>query len=414
MSELRSGPTAPRMKAPVDMVLFVLAFLATLLGTIAIWDAGYARSIRDGLGNIPREVLMQLGFAGISMIVGTAIAFVPLGKLERYSGWIMAITMVLVYAVAIPGLGLTQSGATRWIKLGPASIQPSEFAKVAVILYLAAIFARRKPMTNPGKIRHWADWIDKVGVPKFIRAMPLFVICLVALKIEREPDLGTSAVILAVMTAMFYIGGVSKKSLALLAILGLGGLLLMVKMEPYRMERILNHGHRWEAKNIDDIGFQTTQSETGMADGGALGVGFGAGRTKHVLPATTTDYIMATIGEEFGFLGSLVVLLILAGIAFRLVYLSQFAQTNFARFYLLGFASWITVQASVNLMMANGTLPPIGIPLPFFSYGGSSLLALWVAVGISQSAVVESYQKEASIAGHRYGWRHRRSRLSRA
>jgi cell division protein FtsW len=149
-----------------------------------------------------------------------------------------------------------------------------------------------------------------------------------------------------------------------------------------------------------------------MAAGGLVGVGVGAGRAKHILPAATTDFVMTTIAEETGLMGAIVVCAILAGIVFRLFYLSAYSQSDFARLVLQGIACCLAIQASVNVMMANGTLPPIGIPLPFFSSGGSSLIALWIAIGVAQSACAEQPTLEGRNEGHRNGWRNWRSRLS--
>src|SRR5262249_2869093 len=141
----------------------------------------------------------------------------------------------------------------------------------------------------------------------------------------------------------------------------------------------------------------------------------GAGRAKHVIPATTTDFIMATIGEEFGLLGSLVVIGLIATLVWRLFWLAQRANTKFAMLVLGGVGTWIAVQACTNVMMANGFLPAIGIPLPFISSGGSSLISLWLAMGLCQSVLAPvPVPGEAELATGRDRWGHGRTRLSRA
>lgn len=180
------------------------------------------------------------------------------------------------------------------------------------------------------------------------------------------------------------------------------------------MERITSHTARWSAKNVDDQSYQTVQSELAMATGGVLGVGVGAGRAKHVLPATTTDFIMATVAEEFGLVGALAVMAVLAGLVLRLLMLAQRTAAPFARLVLAGTACWLGIQSCVNIMMANGFLPAIGIPVPFLSSGGSSLVALWLVLGICNSVLAPSPAKEVGYAPRADRWRDRRTRLSRA
>jgi cell division protein FtsW len=240
------------------------------------------------------------------------------------------------------------------------------------------------------------------------------LILVLAFKIEREPDLGTAAVILSIMMILFWLGGVSSKSMKILVVFGMIATVGLMVLEPYRLDRITNHYHRWDEKNVDDIGFQTTQSETAMAGGGLAGVGIGAGRAKHIIPAPTTDFVMATIGEEFGLIGSLITILVMGALVFRLIYLSRTVHSETAKLILLGVAAWLGVQSCVNVIMANGTAPAIGIPFPFISSGGSSLIALWIAMGVCQACVINAPVKEKVRENSRNRRRYRGSRLSGA
>jgi cell division protein FtsW (lipid II flippase) len=197
----------------------------------------------------------------------------------------------------------------------------------------------------------------------------------------------------------------------LIALVGVGWL---VTHETYRMDRIRHHMDRWAEENMDDIGWQTVQSEIGQAAGGVVGVGPGAGRAKHVLPAATTDFINATIGEEFGLIGMLGVLGVLGALAMRLFMAARQASSRFGGLVLIGLGSWIGIQTCVNVMMSNGLLPAIGIPMPFVSSGGSSLIALWLGIGIANSVLAPARVKEGAVEANRDGWGHRRTRLSRA
>ncbi|MFM9872681.1 MAG: FtsW/RodA/SpoVE family cell cycle protein, partial [Fimbriimonadaceae bacterium] len=157
--------------------------------------------------------------------------------------------------------------------------------------------------------------------------------------------------------------------------------------KPYRVTRLLSHADRWSDSKIDSIGFQTTQSETALAMGGILGKGFGQGRAKYTLPEPTNDFILATIGEEAGLIGSLVVIGLLGFIVMRLYNHGMQRIDRFEKLMLVGVSCWIGIQTILNVMVANGFLPVMGVPLPFFSAGGSSLFALWLALGVSQSVI---------------------------
>ncbi|MCB0825667.1 MAG: FtsW/RodA/SpoVE family cell cycle protein [Armatimonadetes bacterium] len=368
-----------------DPFLIGAALIATVLGLIAIWDAGYARAAVNGT-LLPREFWMQGIFSVLSVGLGLACAKITVQKWEKLASWLMGLGLFGLLLVELPVIGKEIGGARRWIDLKVMTIQPSEFVKLAAIIYLAAILTRHKPWEKP-KFKNNRQWVGKVLIPKIGRALPFLPVLLSIALIEHEPDLATAMVVVVVMYAMMFVGGVSWKSMALMSLIGAAFAGYMIMDKPYRIERILNHSSRWSERNIEDIGYQTTQSEMAMASGGMIGHGLGEGRAKHTLPAPTTDFIIATVAEEFGLVGSLVILALMGTIALRLALLSFSRRESFDRLLLLGVAVWIGVQSATNIMMANGTLPPIGLPLAFFSYGGSSLLAIWAAIGICTSVL---------------------------
>lgn len=397
-----------------DPVLVGLAALATLLGLFFIFDAGYARSLATGRGMIPPEfrtqlvmVLVALGAAGFASAISEESWY-------KFSKLIWFLAFVSLFLPEIPGLAFRQNGADRWFKLPfLPPIQPAEFVKVAVVLYLAGLFAKRKPwVAKPA--RDIPTWLDRNLGRKLRRCLPALWILVACVIIEKEPDLGTAAVVAVTAFALFVAGGVSRGSLIAGGLVALVGVGWLVTHESYRMERIRHHLHRWSEENMDDIGWQTVQAEIGQAAGGVFGVGPGAGRAKHVLPAATTDFINATIGEEFGLLGIWAVLAVLGGLVYRLFAAARRASSAFASLVLVGIGSWIGIQTCVNVMMANGFLPAIGIPIPFISSGGSSLVALWVGIGIANSMLAPARVREEAHETGRDRWGHGRTRLSRA
>jgi len=398
-----------------DPWLFVLGLLATTFGLIVIFDAGFARSI--GQGQLaPHEFVMQVALFPVGLLLYFFASRISPVNLKRLARALWILTLVLLVLAMVPPFRSSMGGAYRWVKVGPLMIQPAEFAKLAVILYLAAILSDRKRWPQRIKpARDLADFLDRIAGPKLKRAGPAILVLLAIGIIVREPDLGTGAVLAVVMLALLWQGGITKASMAGLLCIFLIGVGVAIKLEPYRWVRIIEHGRRWDADNVDDIDFQTDQSELAQANGGLTGVGPGAGRAKHVLPATTTDFIMATVGEEFGLLGVTVVLAVIFVMCVRLYSLALKVDGAFGTLVLSGMATWIAVQTCTNVMMANGLLPAIGIPLPFISSGGSSLLALWTGLGVCQAALVPvKIKEEDPIAPNRNGGWDGRSRFSRA
>lgn len=372
-----------------DLTITILALALTVAGLLTIWDAGYARAAVNGLV-LPREFQSQAMFLVLAVLAGIGAAKVPANFWKNAAIPGMIASIVLLVMVELPVVGKEIGGARRWIDLKLFTIQPAEFAKFGAILFLAFILTVRKPWKEP-RVRNFGDRVDRVWMPTVGRGLVLTLPVLIAVfLIEKEPDLATAMVIVATMIAMMVLGGVRWKSVITFCALGVAVVGVMLYKESYRLERITNHADRWSAKNIETIGYQTTQSEMALAAGGAVGVGLGEGRAKYKLPAPTTDFILATVGEEFGLIGSLAIIGGLGVLTWRIMLLGLQRRDPFDRLMMCGVAVWMGVQATTNIMMANGTLPPIGIPLPFFSYGGSSLLSLWIAVGACQSVLNRS------------------------
>jgi cell division protein FtsW len=397
-----------------DPILIGLAGLATLIGLLFIFDAGYARSLRDSRGIIPREFIVQMVTLPLALLAGWWAAKQKPAAWLKWSKILWIGSLVALLLVEVPGIGVSMNGAQRWIRFPGFSLQPAEFVKLTSILYLGGILATRKAW--PAKIsrrKNFGHWMDTIFVEKAKRALPLLWVVIAMVLIEIEPDLGTAAIVGATVAVMLFVGGVSTKSLAACAAIGVLGVGLMVVKQPYRIERLSNHSDRWSQENADDSTYQIVQSETAMSGGGWLGVGLGNGRAKHVLPATTTDFIMATVAEETGLLGSWIVLAVIGGLCLRILYLANAVKDKYPKLVLTGVATWFGIQACVNLMMSNAFIAPIGIPMPFISSGGSSLISLWLAVGVCQAMLIKAPVKGDVLAISDHRWRYRRPHLSR-
>jgi cell division protein FtsW len=395
-----------------DTSLFWWAFAASILGLVFILDAGYAQSMKVGQ-LLPKPFITQIGMLVAGIIGYAFVRKVNPEKLKKWAPWIMGGSLLSL--VLVEFVGISQNGAKRWLGVEALKVQPAEFLKVAAILYLAYALATKKPWKATWeKRRKQKGWINQVLVPKLDRLWPALIIVVAMFLVEREKDLGTASIVLATSVALFMTAPVTMKSVVTISLVLVVGLGAFVLKEPYRVKRFLVHPARWERQYINDETYQPINSELAMVSGKLVGVGFGSGRAKYLLPATTSDYVMATVGEECGFWGPAICLLLVGGISFKLLMAAQQVKDRFKSLFLAGTAWWLAIQACTNLMMANATLPSIGIPFPFISAGGSSLIAIWIALGIcDRLSVAKEPIKEVELeSNHNRRW-NRRSRLSR-
>jgi cell division protein FtsW len=378
-----------------DTTLFWLSMIISLIGLVFIMDAGFAQSLGIGSGVVPQPFITQCVVLILSIFLYLGAKFVR-PEMLRKNGWIVILGIIgLLILVEIPGIGREQNNARRWLGFGRFLVQPAEFAKLGVIAYLAASLAKKVDWNKSWATRRKeTGGTNQVFVPKLERLWPALVVLIVCLLVEREKDLGTASVILVTSMAIFFSAPVTSRSVVIIGGIIAVGLYSFVHKEQYRVDRFLSHGKRWERENINNDTYQTTHSEMAMASGGLLGTGIATGRAKYMLPAATTDYVMATVAEECGFWGPMLCLGLVGAIALRLLKFAKLSHDNFRRLFMSGVAYWLVVQACTNLMMANATLPSIGIPFPFVSAGGSSLMAIWFALGLCDRMSHESQKSE--------------------
>lgn len=278
------------------------------------------------------------------------------------------VAVVLCGIVLVPGVGIAVDGARRWIGFGELRMQPSEVAKLALLVVCASVLARRgDALLDPKRVKEWA------GPIAAFFAVPAFLVF-------REPDMDSVVVLALIALTMLVVAGIPMRILSamVLPVAGIG--LVMAAWEPYRRSRMLAlldpAGHEAAA-------YQTVQSVMAMGRGGVFGVGLGAGRAKwHYLPNAHTDFIFSIIGEELGLVGTLVVLAAFAGLAVIGFSVARSAPDRFGALMAAGVTAWITGQAVINLGAVVGVLPVAGITLPFLSAGGSSLVVTMLAAGI--------------------------------
>lgn len=305
-------------------------------------------------------------FLGIGLILTLASMAIDYRDLRRYAKPLLLVSLFLLIAVLIPGVGHTSSGARRWFKLGVVNFQPSEMAKLTVLIYVSDFLARKGPEIK----NFWRGFVPLVCV--------LGVVCLL---IVKQPDLGNSVLIASIIFILIFVAGGRFKHIGGLVALAVPTLIFLVASAPYRRARILAFLDPW--KDSQGIGFQLTQSQIALGSGGLFGVGPGHSTQKlFYLPAAHTDFIVSIIGEEFGLIGTLTVVFLFLMFIWQSARIAKRVTDPFGYYLAVGLAAMISLQAMVNIGVSIGALPTKGLPLPFVSYGGSALIFNMVAVGL--------------------------------
>ncbi|TSD00810.1 MAG: cell division protein FtsW [Parcubacteria group bacterium Athens0714_25] len=274
------------------------------------------------------------------------------------------IALVLVF---VPGIGSRVYGANRWIGLGPISFQPSEMAKISIIIYLAA----------------WLESKGKQRIKDIYEGLFPFlgILGIIGFLIIKQPDTGTMGAIILIAMSIFFVSGARISHIFGLIIAGLTGLMILIKIEPYRMNRFLTFMN--PEADPQGIGYQINQALLAIGSGGIFGLGLGHSRQKfNYLPEPIGDSIFAIIGEELGLVGAVTLVLLFSMLAFRGYKIAKNAPDEFGKLMAVGITSWIAFQAFINIAAISGIIPLTGITLPFVSYGGTSLIFLMSGAGI--------------------------------
>ncbi|MFM8944234.1 MAG: putative lipid II flippase FtsW [Actinomycetota bacterium] len=307
----------------------------------------------------------QLIYAVVGVAAMRLTSRIPYTRWRRFAGFLLVATIGLLVVVLLPGTGPDAYGASRWIALGPVTIQPSELAKLTLTIYAAAILAKQRD-----RIGDLAGVLPLLGISVLIGGLVML-----------QPDLGTTIVIVVTLFLMAFVAGARLSHLGGAGLLGLVSGAGLIWFEPYRRDRLLAFLHPWD----DTAGksYQLVQGLIALGSGGIKGVGLGASRQKWLyVPNAHTDFIFAIIGEELGLVGALTMLLALGILVVGGVRAAMRAPDPFSRLLASGIVAWLGIQSIVNLGAVTGVLPITGVPLPFVSYGGSALVVSLAAVGI--------------------------------
>jgi len=352
------------MKRPFDYMLFLTTLLLVAIGLTMVFSASgiLAKEKFGGSFFFLRKELMAF-VVGMGAMLAARI--VPLQTIRRAALPLFLVTLVLMGLVFVPSLGVTAGGASRWLRLGPLTIQPSEIAKLSLVLFMAHILAKKQ---------------QRIGfLGSFVSPM-IFAGLAIGLTLLGK-DLGGGAVMGATLFFLMFTGGVRPAYLLSEILLALPALYLLIASVPYRKKRILAFLNPWEYER--GAGFQIIQSYVAFHAGSFFGQGLGEGKQKlFYLPEAHTDFIFSVIGEELGLFGTLTVIGLFVLWLCRAIRIGWRAQDPFASYAAFGIAFMIGLQALFNMAVVTGLLPTKGLPLPFVSYGGTSLVMALMSVGI--------------------------------
>ncbi|MGQ9920522.1 MAG: putative lipid II flippase FtsW [Desulfobacca sp.] len=357
--------TAKAAQPEYDHYVMLAALLLLGLGLIMVFSASGVVA-QDRHQDSAFFLKKQLIYAVLGVALMLFIRRVPYQTYNRWVYPILLVSLVLLVLVLIPGIGVRVRSAARWLKFGPLVIQPSEFAKLAIIIFLAYSMARKQE-----KIRYFS-----IGFLPHIIVAGVFI-----LLIEKEPDFGTALSIAGITFLMLFVGG-TRITHILLAVLAASPLLVYVIIKnQMRIGRIVTFLDPW--KYASDQGYQLIHSLYAIASGGLVGLGIGKSWEKlFYLPDAHTDFIFAILNEELGLIGALIVISLFLILMIRGFLISLRAPDIFGSYLAMGLTSLIGLQAAINMAVVSGLMPTKGLSLPFLSYGGSSLLVNMIAVGI--------------------------------
>ncbi len=337
--------------------LLITTIVLTLLGLLAVADASSPQALNffnDGFYFVKQQIVWGiLGFIALFFALVVDYSF-----WKRFASVIFVVSVILLVLVLIPGIGTKVLGARRWISLGPLTIQPSELIKFSLAIFLAKLADLKKPFLHL-----------------------LIPIILVAGLVLLQPDLGTTIIILIIGFTQFFVAGVSFLPFLGSGILGILAGVVLVMTSGYRRERFTTFLGALTDPELSS--YHVKQVLIALGSGGLFGVGLGQGRQKYLfLPESATDSAFANIAEETGFVGSVFVIGLLAFFVYKMMRIAARAPDGFSMLLATGIVAWIASQIFLNLASMVALVPLTGVPLPFFSYGGSSLTIILFAVGV--------------------------------
>ena len=348
-----------------DKWLFIDVILLMLFGLLMIYSSSYIWA-EYKFNNSFHYVIYQGSFILIGVFLMWFLSKVNSSFYYQHATKLLIISFVLLILVLIPGIGIIRNGSRSWFGIGGFGIQPSEFAKLALIIFTSKYLERSNKFLK--------DY--KRGV---FPILGILVLCFGLIMLE--PDFGTGMILVVSIIALLFVAGVNMKFFFILGGIGIVGIVILIMIAPYRMDRITSFLDPWS--DPLGTGFQIIQSLYAIGPGGLLGMGLFNSRQKHFyLPEPQTDFIFSIISEELGVLGVIIVVALFSILLYRSIKISLRCENKFAKYLSFGLIFQMIIQTILNLSVVIGLIPVTGVTLPFLSYGGSSLLISSISVGI--------------------------------
>lgn len=351
-------------KKTMDYYLLLTVIALVAAGVVFVYSASYYTAEKQ-FGNAFFFVFKQLTGAVIGAVACWLIAAMNLERLTKAALPLLIISIVLLGLVFIPGIGVEVYGAKRWLNLGLFTFQPSELAKFAFVIYAAGVLSK-----------------DKFKSGSLKKALPVLLAgCVICVLVILEPNMSITVCIGLTMLSMLYIGGLKVKYFLALLVPAVLLIPLLILLEPYRLLRLLAFLDPWASPKEE--GYQLIQSFYALANGGWFGVGlFNSTQKLQFLPFAESDFILAVIGEEVGFVGCSLLILMCLFVVYRGIKIALNAPSLYYSLLAYGITSVFAIQTLINIAVVTGSIPPTGLPLPFVSCGSSSLIVFLGGVGI--------------------------------
>lgn len=348
-----------------DYLLLTTIVILLIVGLLLVYSSSHIWAeykYDDSIFFLKRQLL----FVGAGLVGMYIFMKIPYHFWSKHALWILLACFTLLLLVLVPGVGIVRGGARSWIGIGAFSIQPSEFVKLGLIIFIARMLARYPK--NITKLKK--GFLPLTGL--IFMSFGLIML---------QPDLGTGVVLVTTCMVMMYVAGARISHFMTLAMIGVIGFVGLILSAPYRLQRVTSFLNPWEDPLGD--GFQIIQSLFAIGPGGLFGVGYGNSLQKYFyLPEPQTDFIFSILGEEFGFIGGIVMLSLFFILFWRGCRVAMYAPDEFGKNVALGITAMLTIQVMINISVVIGLIPVTGITLPFLSYGGSSLTLALCSVGV--------------------------------
>lgn len=360
----------------INLAIFLIVLGLGIFGCIMVYSASsYVAEYRyDNPYFYLTKQIVGVALGAVAMFVFSKINY---QKFKKFKWAGIIISIILLTLVFIPVIGVENYGARRWINLGFFTIQPSEFAKFAFVLFAAAYLSEN---------------YEKVG--RFKTLLPVLAVgTLFCILIILEPNMSITMCMGLIMLFMLFVGGARMKHFMILGVPAAAAVPVLILIEPYRIQRFMAFLNPWA--NPQGEGFQLIQSLYSLGSGNLFGVGLFNSRQKYMfLPFSESDFIFSIIGEELGFFGATVLILVFAVLIFLLVKVAKNSRDRFGALLALGIASVIAIQVIINLCVVTGMIPPTGLPLPFISAGSTSIIVFMSAIGVCLNVNKNSRNKQ--------------------